>query len=71
MKKVIGYKTTRMFRINCCMKDADGQRKCDFQISGEGEANEMIRLCKTLLDNGFSISSSEHADRTIPIVECS
>lgn len=69
MEKIIGYSTQKAFRINCYVKDTDGKRICDFQINGDGTENEMIRLHKTLLDNGFSVSSIEHADQTIPIIE--
>lgn len=69
MERIIGYKTYKMFRFNCYSENADGKRICDFQINGDGDKNEMIRLHNTLLDNGFHISSVESTDKTIPIIE--
>lgn len=69
MKKIIGYEKRKMFRFNCYSETADEKRICEFQISGKGDKNEMIRLHNTLLDNGFHISSVESADQTIPIIE--
>ena len=69
MEKIIAYKTRKMFRFDCYSETADGKRICDFQISGEGDRNEMVRLHSTLLDNGFHISGVESADYTVPIIE--
>lgn len=69
MKKVIGYINKTMFRFNCYSETADKERICEFQISGEGDKNEMSRLHNTLLDNGFHVSSVESAERTIPIID--
>lgn len=69
MERIIGYKTKKMFRFNCYSENADKNRICEFQISGDGNEKEMIRLHNTLLDNGFHISSVESADQTIPIID--
>lgn len=69
MEKIIGYSTKTAFLFNCYVTNADGKRICDFQISGDGDKNEMIRLHNTLLDNGFHISSCKHEDYTIPIID--
>lgn len=69
MEKIIGYSTKTAFRFNCCVTNADEKRICDFQITGDGDKNEMIRLHNTLLDNGFHISGCEHEDYTVPIIE--
>lgn len=69
MEKVIGKKKETMFRFNCCARNDTGEKICDFQVSGEGNREEMVRLHNVLLDNGFCISSVVSADREIPIVE--
>lgn len=69
MERIIRYKTETMFRFNCYSENADEERICEFQISGDGDRNEMIRLHNTILDNGFHISRCESADRTIPIID--
>lgn len=69
MESIIGYTTKTMFRFNCYSETAEEKQICEFQINGEGEKSEMIRLHNTLLDNGFHISSCESADRTIPIID--
>lgn len=69
MKKIIGYYAKTAFRFNCYVTNADGKRICDFQITGDGKKDEIIRLHNTLLDNGFHISSCETEDCKVPIVE--
>lgn len=69
MEKIIGYHDKTMFLFNCYAENENGDRICDFQISGEGDKIEMIRLYDMLLDSGFHISSCQHADRRIPIVD--
>lgn len=69
MEKIIGYVTITHFRFNCCVKKSDEMRKTEFQIHGEGDKNEMIRLYNTLLNNGFHVSKFEHGEQTIPIID--
>lgn len=69
MKNIVGYKTFVMFRMNCYSENTEKNRICDFQITGEGDEAEMIRLRNALLENGFTITREEAANRTIPIVE--
>lgn len=69
MERIIGYETSKMFRFNCYSESADGKRICEFQVHGNGDKNEMIRLHNTLLNNGFHISGVESANKTIPIME--
>ena len=69
MKNIVGYKTFVMFRMNCCSENTEKNRSCEFQITGEGDEAEMIRLRNVLLENGFAITREEATNRTIPIVE--
>ena len=69
MEKIICQKTLKMFRFNCYSENVNGDRICEFQVSGKGDKNEMIRLHNTLLDNGFHISGVESVDKTVPIID--
>ena len=69
MKNIVGYKTYTMFQINCYSENNEKNNICEFQITGEGDETEMIRLRNALLENSFHISREESSKRTIPIVE--
>ena len=67
--KIIGYEKDTMFRFNCYVEGGTGKSATHFQVSGNGDKAEMVRLYNVLLDNGFHISSTEYKDREIPIIE--
>ena len=69
MDKIIGYSTKTMFCFNCYAENEDKKCICEFQITGDGDYNEMKRLRKTLLNNGFHLLSCHTENFTVPIFD--